>query len=490
MNDSRVPSEPELYDILDRVHELDTGTGVLHIRVAAYWQGSTRWTRNRIGMCVNRTDHYLMIDREIAGGWGKTVTNQFNDRSIVSALKYTEWMANERRRNWFPRDYSIPIPEHHDPDAIVWSDKTLAYNFIDAGKVVRSICDQSETERLMSAGYIECTAGSSAYSLYNHSSNNRIRRYVKLSKGQCSTTVRNPSEMASGWAGVSQIDFGKVDEEAIASKAFDKCIASANPVRLEPGRYTAILEPQAVADMISYSLFAHGVIVSREYAEGSPLRHNASPFFLNYDPVTRLSRSKLGLQMFDKRISVWHDPLDPEMGLVGFQPDAMGIAPIKYVENGVLTSLPYDAIYSANRLEITGHNVHRNSFRMSGGDSTLDEMIANTDRGLVITRFSGGSTMNSSSLVATGLTRDGLWLIENGKVRHAVRNFRTLESPFFILNQVEQLGLPEKVFSEHPGSLVSPSDMLAYQARNFAPQFIVPSMKVRDFSFSTTIDAV
>lgn len=295
----------------------------------------------------------------------------------------------------------------------------------------------------------------------------------------------------------------RVDEEGIASRAVDKCIASLNPMRIEPGRYTAILEPQAVADLVGRLLFADGLIMDRSNAEKPPKPgHAPNPFYLGYDPGSGLHRSKLGLRVFDERINVWHDPMDPELGVVGFSSKASGVKKISYVEHGVLKSLAYNKLYAANRLESNDQNIHRMSFRMSGGDTSIEDMIASTKRGILVTRFSQGGVTDASSLVATGLTRDGLWLVENGAIRHAIRNFRTLESPFFVLNSIEEVGPVQKVHVPAPfGSIMRGintssighngiSYITMFNTKNFAPQFIVPALKVRDFSFAASIDAV
>jgi predicted Zn-dependent protease len=107
---------------------------------------------------------------------------------------------------------------------------------------------------------------------------------------------------------------------------------------------------------------------------------------------------------------------------------------------------------------------------MSGGTTSVEEMIATTKRGLLVTRFSGIDTLDNGSMLLTGLTRDGLWLIENGKISKAVKNFRFTESPLFVLNSLEQLGEPVPTFNQIP--------------------VIVPPLKARDFSFTSLVDAV
>lgn len=116
---------------------------------------------------------------------------------------------------------------------------------------------------------------------------------------------------------------------------------------------------------------------------------------------------------------------------------------------------------------------------MSGGTDTVEQMISDTARGLLVTRFWGISLLEYNTLLLTGMTRDGLWLIENGKISKAVKNFRFTESPLFALNQVEQLGVPVPVFNP----VKSPYDA------GLTP-VVVPALKVRDFSFTSTVDAI
>jgi predicted Zn-dependent protease len=143
------------------------------------------------------------------------------------------------------------------------------------------------------------------------------------------------------------------------------------------------------------------------------------------------------------------------------------------VEHGVLTTLAYgDFFAQINLLEPAG-KPWSGAFRVEGSEPpvSVEEMIATTKRGLWVTRFWDIQSVNDSSALCTGLTRDGLWLIENGQVSHPVQNFRFTESPMFAFNNVEQIGTPVPVF-------------------NPACPAVMPAVKVRDFSFTSLVDAV
>src|SRR5581483_10593816 len=145
---------------------------------------------------------------------------------------------------------------------------------------------------------------------------------------------------------------------------------------------------------------------------------------------------------------------------------------------GVLTSLAFQREYALTRLN--GNAAHRGmtGYRMSGGTTSIEEMIRTTKRGLLVTRFWNIRGLDPASLLSTGLTRDGLWLIENGQITKAVKNFRLTESPLFVLNSLDELGPPVRVFrpTKQPGGELTPA--------------IVPPVKARDFSFTSTIDAI
>ncbi|MBX6331731.1 MAG: TldD/PmbA family protein, partial [Gemmatimonadaceae bacterium] len=260
----------------------------------------------------------------------------------------------------------------------------------------------------------------------------------------------------------------RIDAQALAARALEKCEASRNPVTLEPGRYTVILEPQAVADLVE--ILANDI-------RRDPAESGKGPWALAPDDALQLWRTKLGLKVLDERITISHEPADPELGIL----PTPWMQPVTWFDKGVLTNLSYDRDYALRNLNQNAPVRWMMGYRMSGGTTSIDEMIRTTKRGLLVTRFSNIRLLDGTSLLATGLTRDGLWLIENGKISKAVKNFRFTESPLFVLNAIEQLGVPVPVFRP----VKNP-----YEQRVPLTPAIVPPLKARDFSFTSTIDAI
>jgi len=185
------------------------------------------------------------------------------------------------------------------------------------------------------------------------------------------------------------------------------------------------------------------------------------------------------------------DPMDPELGFPPFDvtdnPSDGFINvfhPVTWIKNGVLQELSYDRFYAAACLG-TGHGIgSTGAFRMDGiGEpTTVEEMIATTKRGLMVTCFSQMSLEDSKSTLMRGYTRNGLWLIENGKISKSVKNMAITESILFALNNIEQIGAPQRVF--HPPKEVN------WGAEDLPAPVVVPPLKIRDFSFTALIDAI
>lgn len=158
------------------------------------------------------------------------------------------------------------------------------------------------------------------------------------------------------------------------------------------------------------------------------------------------------------------------MPFVPFYYDGSPNLPVKWIDGGVLKELAYDRWYAVQRLNKPDPLNNMFAYRVSGGDATVEEMIARTDRGLLVTRLDNVRVIDLNTLLCTGNTADGLWLIERGKITKSVKNFRFRESPIFAFNNLAELGAPARVLESQP--------------------VLVPPAKVLDFSMTSLADAV
>jgi predicted Zn-dependent protease len=448
----RFLSEEECTRLTDRVFDMAKGGGFTAVRLVSTWTGSARWGRNRVSVAGDQRDNSeAWVFRALSGAGAFSVTNQIDDESLMAAVRNAE--RSSRMLPGSPDAIDEPAVRHEFAKPTIWSDATYDVDAATRGEIVRAVIDPAEAAGMLSAGYLSAQARGTSFSL-----STGTRLYAQSTEAQCSVTVRDAKGLGSGWAGLSTYDWAKLDAPAIGARALDKCRRSLNPVVVEPGRYTVILEPQAVRDLVALIVAS----VARTQAEDG-----RGPF------AAERGFSKLGKKVIDARVTIGHDLMDPLLGVLPFELEEGGpVRPVNWIEHGVLTALSYERErYALPQLNENLGLPNVGAFRMSGGDTSVEEMIRTTQRGLLVTRFSNVKPLDPGSLLSTGVTRDGLWLIERGQITKTVKNLRFTESPLFMLNNLEQLGTPVPVFS--PG----------------APT-VVPALKARDFSFTSLVDAI
>lgn len=472
----RVLTSTEIESIARSVEQLCSREGMVSVTVSSVWQGELRWARNLPSLTSDRRNVSIFVARKIRSGGGSAATNQLDEASLRGVVQSAERQALEGA-DQRSLDFEVEEATVGAVPTTTWSEATYGRTQKENALLVQEATTQASAKGILSAGYLESRAF--AMGTFMRNDYGKQSWFVgRMTQAQCTATVRHPNGTGSGWAAGSSYDFAKVSDRDIARRALDKCLASLDPVRIEPGRYTTILEPQAVAQLVDTVFGASSRAPLRDVSENGQLR---GTFWLGWDESVQRDRSKLGLKVMDERITIDHDPSDPDLGLLPVD----GMAPITYVKNGVLTALSYKRGYGLNEMNRHAPDLTRGSYRMSGGTTTMDEMIATTKRGLLLTRFSSIRILDQMSLLSTGLTRDGLWLIENGKITKSVRNFRFTESALFVLNNVVELGVPVPVF--HP---FEQSDYAHYVPHLALTPVIVPPLKVNDFSFTSTIDAI
>lgn len=276
--------------------------------------------------------------------------------------------------------------------------------------------------------------------------------YDRESQADFSVTVRRGDGSWSGWAGGSDYRFGAVDTGAVGARAVGKAAHSQTPLDLDPGQYTVILEPSAVGELLYTFFWSLG---ARDADEG---RNWLS---------AKDGATKLGEKLLDARVTLYSDPADPlaPHSVLGWE--GLPRERAAWIENGVVKTLAYSRYWA----EKTG-NAPREApggLIMAGGDTSMEEMIRDTSRGILVTRVWYVNTLDPRTLLMTGLTRDGNFLIENGRIVGPARNFRFNESLIAMLSNIEAIGPTRRI---HGGDLA------------FAP-VAAPPLLVKSFTFSS-----
>jgi predicted Zn-dependent protease len=452
----RFLSQEQCRALADRVFDMTSGGGNTSINIGSFWHGNVRWGRNAINTAGDTEETNLLVTRVVRGAGGSSKTNASDDATLRATEARAEAMAT-----WMPESPDENPVSYPDPPQVMhphlqptlWFEGTYNLTADARAAALTPLLDAVQDAGFTTSGYAQIGADGTSVV---RSAPNPVFRYYPRTTAQFSLTVRDPKSAGSGWAGIDYNDWTRIDVAALGRIALDKCRASRNPVAIEPGRYMAILEPQAVCDLFMPVI----ALLDRQSAE------RGSGPFANDDGT-----SKIGERVLDERITVGVDPMDPDAGFVPFDDGGEPYRAVNWIEHGVLKALSYSRRYAITRLQTDFALPNPGACRMSGGTASIDDMITTTQRGVLVTRFSGVQLIDQRSVLVSAQTRDGLWLIEHGKISKPIKNFRIAESPLFALNNVEQLGVPQRVF--HPSAPV-----------------IVPPVKVRDFSFAGLMDAV
>src|SRR5687767_2581559 len=427
------------------------------VTVASGWSGNTRFAASEITTAGGITDTDVTITSTIGRRRASASTNVLDDAS----LKRTVGLA-ERLARLAPEDPEI-MPElgpqqHATVDAFV--ERTA-----DLGPEARAMAaqrvldgDDARANRLSLAGFIEANAGASAVA-----TNTGLFAYHASTDTSMSTTARTPDGTGSGYAVAGSRDWADIDAAALGRRAAGKALASRNPQAIEPGMYTVVLEPQAVSDVLP---LLTGAFNARSTDEGR-------------SAFSKAGGTKLGEKIADERVTIYSDPADPQLLMRPFDNDGLPLRRVTWIENGVLKNLAYSRFWADKKgVQPTGGGGGGGGggfggglpggLKMLGGTKSVDELVAGTQRGILVTRFWYIRFLDQRTVMVTGLTRDGTFLIEKGKITRPLKNFRWNESPLFMLNKIDELGRAERTEAGR----------------------VVPSLRVRDWNFTSLSDAV
>ena len=421
------------------------------VTVGSGTQGNTRFAVSQISTGGDNFDTSVTIRSVFGKRAGSSTTNALDDASLRRAVETAERLAKLSPED---PEYMPELGPQQYREAQGWSESTANLDPTQRAAAVRAITEPARADGLVATGYLETNAGS--FSVANHKG---LFAWGRSTSAALTTTVRTPDGTGSGWAGAAHNDWSGIAPAELGARAIEKAKLSVNPAPIEPGRYTVILEPTAVGNLVQLINFA---LNARNADEGRS-------FFSKQG-----GGNKIGEKVVDERVTLTSDPHDPEAYANTFTGEGLPTSRTTWIENGVVRNLAYDRYWAQQKGVEPRPQI--GSLRMSGGNSSIEEMIADTERGVLVTRFWYIRAVDPRTILFTGLTRDGTFLIENGKIARAVQNLRFNESPIFMLNNLVAMGRPVRVSASESGSA------------GFA--VVVPPIKTRDFNFTSLSEAV
>lgn len=385
---------------------------------------------------------------------GSSSTNDLDDASLKAMVDQAEKLA---RLSPVDREYLPTLAKQTYKPVNGFVEATANLSLSNRASSIGVIIEECQKNKLIGGGFhaARAQAGASA-------TKNGNFEYERSTNVSLSMTARTIDGTSSGYFLRSHFDINKLDTKRIAREAVRKALDGANAKTIDPGTYTVILEPQAVADLLGNLSFGFN---ARSADEGR------SPY------SAKDGKTKLGEKIFDERISIYSDPWNAE--LPGSQSSQGGIPSEKLymVRNGVLENLIYNRYWAKQKGKEPTPGPVNTILETSGKTSSVEEMIKATDRGILVSRFWYIRGTDARTASSTGLTRDGVWLVENGKISHPVKNFRFNQSVTQMLapGNVEMIGVSERVGGSEGGG--SNSSLL-------------PALKLKVFNFTSQSEAV
>jgi PmbA protein len=420
----------------------------------------TRFANNTIHQNVSELAASASIRVAFDGKTARASTNRFDDDSLKRAVETAESIARVQE----PDPDLLPMASAQEGAGITipsrWFDQTAALTPADRAEGVRKIVSIAKKNKLVTAGIF-----SSAQTADAAVNSNGLSVYHRQTSSEISITML--AESSSGWQKVNSPDVKNIDPAQLAEIAAQKARDSAAPQELPPGKYTVILEPAAVLDLVGFMFWDFG---------GMAILDQRS--FLN---------NRIGTKLFGENITIVDDVAHPLQSNAPFDGEGVRRQRVGLVEKGVVRNLVYARGSAAKmaksehkdkvgEIKVTGHGLPLPNeigevpinivFITPGGEQTLEQMIAGTERGVLVTRLWYIREVDPYEKILTGMTRDGTFLVENGRVKHGLKNFRFNQSLVEMLSSVEAMSKAVRASGEESFDMV------------------VPAMKVRNFNFT------
>lgn len=454
-------------DIFDRIRKLSSAD-----EVEVHFSGGdfslTRFANNTIHQNVAEENHVVSVRTVFGGRTARASTNKFDDESVRQVVKSSESLAKVQH----PDPDLLPMPDMEEALGRAeksgntakapsrYFDRTAAITPEMRASVVKQIVAVADRHKLTTAGAF--SSGESFEGMFN---SRGLSNWHAQTLAEVSITMLGPD--SSGWQKANSPDIANLDALTLAETAAQKAVDSAHPREVPAGKYTVILEPAAVLDIVGFMFFDYSgmaILDQRSFLTG-----------------------RIGTKLFGENISITDDVTHPLQAGTPFDGEGMLRKRVPLVENGVVKRVVYARATAARMkqsehrdsvgpIEATGHGFPIPNemgemplhivFASPENPQTLEHMIACTERGVLVTRLWYIREVEPFEKMLTGMTRDGTFLIEDGRVQAGIRNFRFNESLIHMLSNVEAMSIPIRSCGEESFDMV------------------VPAMKVREFNFT------
>jgi predicted Zn-dependent protease len=448
-------SRDEVKQITDKVLNLCAADGV-EVRFSGGERSATRFANSSITANLIEHDQEVSITVYYGQKTASATTHQFDDASLKRTIAQVQELAKRKPDNPELMPLVKPPQEYVEIEAAL--PEAVNFGPAERARMVKASTDICEKKDVLGAGYIPKLHWTDAIA-----NSEGLFAYFRYAEASFILTCRTQDQTGSGWAGTTGMkQVGNIDAVGLTEVAADKAIKSRKPRALEPGNYTVILEPRPAARYLSLML---GALNARAAEEGR-----------SFMSGKERGTTRVGEKVFGDNFTLRSEIGNPILRQTPIGDSGLAAKPMTWVEKGVVRNLFYDRYWGQRQKKEPSGTTPFMSLVMEGGNTTVEEMIKTTKRGLLVSFFWYIRAVDPQTLLNTGMTRDGLFLIENGEIVAPVQNFRWNESPAVSFNNITALGRPIPM---HTGE--------AYDNPGTA---LVPPMKLEDFTMTSISPAV
>jgi len=440
-------SKEETKKILERVLKLCKADSA-RVGLSGEDEQFVRYANNMVFTNLSKSTMNLGVTVAFENKKGSSSTNQFDEDSLKKCVQRAEQIA----------EYAPPDPEFLPPlEPQEYKEiKAFFKNTAEIGseaktKTVMDIIEHGQKKEMNLFGTFSNSA-----SFFAIANSKGLFGYHKYPSANCTTTARTKDGTGSFRATKDHRDIKKLDALEVGKEAVDRALKSKNPKEIEPGDYTVVFEPEALADLV---LFMYFFIDARAADEGRS--------FMS----TKDGKSKLGTKVFGENVTVKSIPDHPDLLAFPFDDEGIPSQETTWIDKGVVKNLYYSRYWAKKKgkkpSSFTGGIV------MEGEKTTIEELIKSVKKGIYIPRLWYIRVVNPMTLLLTGLTRDGVFLIEDGQLKHPLLNLRFNESLETVLNNITMMSKPEIAIGSE-----------------FDWPMLVPGAKVENFTFTSVAPSV
>src|SRR5258708_618252 len=450
-------------DIFNRITKLATADEV-EVLFSGGRSALTRFANNTIHQNVAEENHGVSVRTMFGGRTARASTNKFDDESLRRVVEASEKLAKVQH----PDPDLLPMPDSHEAAGSVSAAQVPSRYFAETAAItpelraegVKNIVAVADRHKRTTAGVF--SSSESVEGIFN---SRGLSDWHAQTLAEISITMLGDD--SSGWQKANSPDVANLRPLELAEVAAQKALESARPREVPAGKYTVILEPAAVLDIVGFMFWDFS---------GMAILDQRS--FLT---------DRVGTKIFGENISISDDVAHPLQAGSPFDGEGMRRQRGSVVERGIVKRVVYarataermkrsDYKEKVGPIEATGHGFPLPNemgempqnivFAAKRDPESVQQMIASTERGILVTRLWYIREVDPYEKIVTGMTRDGTFYVENGRVQHGVRNFRFNQSLIHLLSNVEVMSVPVRACGEESFDMV------------------VPAMKVKDFNFT------